>query len=281
MKKIIIATAIFFCLNNLFSIENKEVRIVSLSPAITKDIFHLKLDKYLVGVTDYCIFGDQLENMVKSGKVKRVSGYSNFNYELIMSVKPTYILCMDSTTIEQFKMLKKIAGCKIYTFMHPKNIKDIEKQILDISKIFKKENDALKIIGETDKRLAELEKKVSKISNKKKPKVLVEIYFPPYTTCGKNTFIYDIIVRAGGKPCFELEKDWENVSIENIMEADPDFIVKTHLADVNKTLLSIKAYKENRIFIPKDNDDFLQPGLQNIDAIFELFNYIEKNYYGK
>jgi iron complex transport system substrate-binding protein len=256
-----------------------DIRIVSLAPAITKDLFCLGLDDNIVGVTDYCVYEDKIDNLVKKGQIKRVSSYSNFNYELILSVNPTHILCMDSTTIEQFNMLKKISGCKIISFEHPKNIDEIKKQISEIGSLFGKEEKSRELVNGINKSIGEIEKNISKIAFSKRPKVLVEIYYPPFMTCGKNTFISDIILKAGGRLCIDIEKDWPQLTVEDILKAGPDVILKGHLAETDNSLLIIDAYKKKHVFYPKNIDDFLQPGIQNIDAIKELNEYLDKNFF--
>ena len=66
--------------------------------------------------------------------------------------------------------------------------------------------------------------------------------------------------------------------MEDIIKSNPDFVIKTHIEQSpNKNLLLLDVYSDNRIFIPKDIDAFLQPGFENADAVIELYNYIENN----
>jgi ABC-type Fe3+-hydroxamate transport system, periplasmic component len=190
---------IFFIFNckKVENINKSDIRIVSLAPSITKTLFRLGLKENIVGVTDFCEYEGMVNTLVKQGRIKRVSGFYNINYENILSVNPTHILGTDSTTYENKIQLENIfKDKKIYWFIHPKDFSGIKRDILKIGSIFNKEYQAKNLVKEMDDLLNDVQNKIkNKIS---KPKVLVEIFYPPFMTCGKNTFISDIILKAGG-----------------------------------------------------------------------------------
>ncbi|MCK4798440.1 MAG: ABC transporter substrate-binding protein, partial [Spirochaetes bacterium] len=187
----------------------------------------------------------------------------------------THIFGMDSVSMENKLMLEKLVSKeKTNWFYHPRNFEGIKEQITEIAKLVNKEKVANNIIKNMNKRLYNIQKSIDKIDVNERPSILVEIYFPPFTTAGINTFITDIIIKAGAKPALELKEDWPTISMEDIISAEPDIILRTHLTGKNKNLELLTAYKKNRVFTPSNIDIFLQPGVESIDAIQELYEYL-------
>jgi len=170
-------------------------------------------------------------------------------------------------------MLEKLVGKKkIYWFLLPRDFNDIKKQLLRMSKILDQNIKAKEIIAKIDKRLYAINEKTKYLPMR--PSVLVEIFYPPYMTAGKNTFISDIVKKAGGTNALDLKEDWPSISMEDLITSDPDIILKTHSSTVDKNLRLIPAYKDGRIYTPKNVDHFLQPGIESIDAVEELHEYL-------
>lgn len=271
MRKIL-AVMIFVVINIAFYSQTK---IVSLAPSLTKILFHLEMEKNIVGVTDYCEYNGKVESLVKEGKIKRVSGFNTINYEEILLIDPDIIIGMDSVSMETKNNIDRLFGKKrIFWSLHPRNFKEIKEQIIKIGKLVGKSDKSDEIVKYMDNELKLIEEKTKKIKEDNKPKILVEIFYPPFTTAGVNTFISDIIIKAGGRLAISVKEDWINVSLEDIITSKPDFIVRTHLSSDNKNLEIIKAYKEKRIFTPSNIDFILQPGVENVIAVKELYNYI-------
>ncbi|HPO49587.1 MAG TPA: helical backbone metal receptor [Spirochaetota bacterium] len=271
-SKIIVSFFWFFLIVSALSAHDK---IVSLTPSITKILFHLNLENDIIGVTDYCEFQGKVKKLVEEGKIKRVSGFNAINYEKILLINPDIILGMDSISMESKKNLDKLfKNKKIYWFRHPRNFEEIKKQIIEIGKVVKKEDKSLEMVNFIEKELKIVENKVKNIPDNLKPKILVEIHYPPFTTAGINTFVSDIILKAGGRLALNIKDDWANISMEDIFAASPDIIVKSRLTENNHNLDAIEAYKKNRIFIPSNVDFILQPGVENVFAVKELYDYI-------
>ncbi len=261
------------CKKNIKNQTENNIKIVSLAPSITKNLFRLGLQNYLIGVTDFCEYYGEVERLVKEGKIKRISAFNVINYENIISLDPDYILGTDSISYENKSQIEKIFNDKkIYWFMHPRNFEEIKADILRLGNIFHKKEEAKKLVNQIDKELNEIQNKIK--DKKEKPKVIVEIFYPPFITAGKDTFISDIIIKAGARLAISLKENWPSVSLEDIIVADPDLVVKTHLTGINEELKILRCYKENNVFIPEDIDIFLQPCYDSIFGVRKLYEYI-------
>lgn len=270
---LILLFLIFNCWNVKQNHIKKDKKIVSLAPSITKILFRLGLEDSIVGVTDFCEYYGEVEKFVKKNRIKRISGFNVINYENILSIDPDYILGTDSISYENKIQIENIfKDKKVYWFVHPKNLDGIKDDILKIGTIFNKREKAENLLREMDKELTHIQNKLK--DKKKKLKVLVEIFYPPFMTAGKNTFISDIVLKAGGQLAINVDENWPTISLENILIADPDIVVKTHLNNTHEDLKILRCYKENKIFIPKDIDIFLQPSYESIFAVKELYEYL-------
>ncbi len=276
MKKII--TVISFIILITVSCKkdnNKNInhgKIISLAPSLTKVIIDLKLIDNLVGVTEHCRHHDKmLQEMIDNGKIKIVSGFNSFDYERILMLNPEKVLVMDSVSRESKDTLEKMIGLeKIISFRHPRNLDEINEQIIKVASIFNVVDKGQTLINNSKKQL-EL---ITKIDEDKKPTVLIEIYNSPYMAAGTNTFLADMVRIAGGKPAFEIKQDWASISLEEVISKDPDIIIKTHPTGTDLNLFKlIRAYRDNNIYIPIDVDSFLQPGFHTTSEIVKLNSY--------
>jgi len=261
----------FSCKKNVAK-DRDNIRIVSLTPSITRILFHLNVGDKIAGVTDYCDVQNELfTTLIKEGKIERVGGFYNPNIEKIIYINPTLIFGMDSFSYETKIKLDNLFGNRIHWYKHPKTYQEITEQIMNIATILKKSEEGNLIVESMNNKVDEIHNKITNIENRKK--ILVEIYSTPFTTCGKNTFIASIVKNSGGILAFNLNDDWPTPTIETIIATDFDLVLKTHIADNNNPIF----YKNRPIFIPKDISFYLQPGVESVYAIEELYNFLYEN----
>ena len=108
------------------------------------------------------------------------------------------------------------------------------------------------------------------------PRVFMPVWYDPITTIGKNAFITEIIEAAGGRSVTDdLPAEWPTISIEIVLERDPDALL---LVRGGKTTLQVlenrpgwdgmKAIKERRAYYVDDRINFASPIA--IDALEDL-----------
>ncbi|MBR6061597.1 MAG: ABC transporter substrate-binding protein [Spirochaetales bacterium] len=253
-------------------IRHNSVRIVSLAPSLTNTLCKMGLMAQLVGVTDFCKYNDEFEQRITDGSIRRVSGFNTFNFELISSVEPDYIFALDSVTIEQWQQFESLfenTKTKIIGMKHPTDFGDLQDQIRQIGSILHCEDTAAQLCQSIDDKLSDM------LPINKTLTVLPEIYYPPFMTVGTNTFIADIVRKAGGKLAVEDDQLWPTVSLEQLVIIDPDVVItETAHSDTNHNLLVINAYKQNRIFVPSVQDWYMQPLIDSAEIAVELNRYL-------
>lgn len=205
---------IIFCINFL---SGKEVeRIISLSPAGTEIIFALEKEDSLIGRTDFCDYPPQALS------VPSIGGFDGktISLEKIIAMKPTGVFLTDGMHNHLELPLRElgIETC----LLKGSNIEDIYQGIISVSNLLK--------IPEKGKTLVEKIKgqvnSVSVTAADSKPKVYYEISSKPYITCGKGSFLNEVIKAAGGINCFEdSDSPYPDLSPEAIILANPDIII--------------------------------------------------------
>lgn len=253
--------------------ESPPQRIVSLAPSITEILFFLGLGDRVVGVTRYCNFPPEAQ------RKRVIGGVIDPNYEIIASLKPDLIIMtVEGNTREAFDKLSEL-GFKIFV-TNPRNFDGILKTILDFGKICGVEARANYLV---DSLKLELEKIKDVNTGKKKPKILVLISLNPLMSAGKNTFINEIIERAGGvNVAGKLKQNYPIFSREEILKVNPDMIILTESGIEKEELLKqfpewkyINAIKENRIF-KIEPDIILRPSPRVILATKVIAQMINK-----
>jgi iron complex transport system substrate-binding protein len=257
-------------LNRKIQFQNPPQRIVSLAPSITETLFSLGLGDKVVGVTRYCNYP------LEAKKKQVIGGVVDPNYELIVSLNPDLIIMtVEGNTKESFERLSGL-GFKIFV-TNPRNFDGIFKTMLDIGKICAVEERAKFLV---DSLMGELER-IEKPKNK--PKIFVLLSLNPLMTAGKNTFINEIIERAGGVNIGgRSNQNYPIFNREEILRENPDILILTDTTLDKDELLKnfpewkhLKAVKENKIF-KIDPDILLRPSSRVVLATKIISQLIKK-----
>ncbi|MCW3785996.1 ABC transporter substrate-binding protein [Plebeiibacterium sediminum] len=192
-------------------------RIISCSPAITEVMFALHDDHRLVGRTDYCNYPPEVVN------ISSIGGLRNPSLEKMLSLKPDLILASTHFKNETAKQIDQL-GMPFAWLMDQKSIEGAGSLILNIGKLIGSEEKAdslWKFIQADMKHTVDLIPK-----SVKKPTVYYVVGFGKGGdhTAGGNTFISELINKAGGINIAQDVKGW-NYNLETLMQKDPDIII--------------------------------------------------------
>ena len=246
-----------------------DVRIVTLGPAATEIVFAVGAQDQLVARTDLCDYPAQAANY------PTVGGFAGntISLEAIVSYEPTLVYLFAGMHDYLIKPLEEL-GIKVYV-SNAVSIDAVKKEVLDIGKLTGHEKQAQKVVKEMDASLKRTEKYIkSKSKGKAAPKVYWEVWNDPMMSAGKNSFMNDIIQKAGGVNIFgNLNDAYPMVSEEAVLLADPDFIF--YSGD------GMGGGKPSEIFEPKggvhymgDDDRFVRSTPRCVDAVEKLAKII-------
>lgn len=196
------------------------VRIVSLSPAITRTLVDFHLESHLVGRSSYCFSVDKA--------IPVVGDLSNINYELLTKVNPTHILVQpaESGVTEPLVEAAKKNGWIIASW-HLNTLDDIEAMIRGIPT-------ALLLPGSTEleqasRRAAELENAIAQAMSPGGKKlwhgrVMLVSSNNPVLAFGNGTYLSDVLAGFGCTNAV-IDKGWMQLSMEDVTRINPGALI--------------------------------------------------------
>ncbi len=204
-------------------------RIVSLAPHATESLYAAGGGDKLVGTVDYSDFPPAAK------KVPSVGGYSRFDLEAVVALKPDLVLAWESgNNMTQVGKLKAL-GLAVYVFQ-PNRMEEVAGQLERLGQLAGSEAIANPAAERFRQRLNGLRQ-----ANAGKPRVRVfyQIWKAPLMTVGGPQIISDAIRLCGGENVFgQLGQMAPTVNVEAVLEANPEAIVATGMGDARPEWLS-------------------------------------------
>lgn len=204
-------------------------RIVSLAPHAAESLYAAGGGDKLVGTVDYSDYPPAAK------KVPRVGGYSRVDLEAVVALKPDLVIAWESgnnmTQVEKLKAL----GLAVYVFQ-PNQMEEVAGQLERLGQLAGSEAIAKPAAERFRQRLNSLRQ-----ANAGKPKVRVfyQIWKAPLMTVGGPQIISDAIRLCGGENVFgQLGQMAPTVSVEAVLETNPEAIVATGMGDARPEWLS-------------------------------------------
>ncbi len=249
-------------------------RIISLAPSITETLFAIGAGNQIVGVTNYCNYPEEAKSKQKVG------GIVNPNIETIISLKPDVILLsMEGNVRNDFE---KLTSCGVPVFVtNPRNLKGIYKSLEQLGVLTDKNENADVLVKAMKSRVDSI---VKNVASKKKKSVLFFVSLQPIIVVGKNTFLHELLERAGGANAATKAKGaYPQYSREAVLKDNPDVLI--FLSDVlppDLTTLfpewaNLNAIRQKRIF-RVDADIVSRPGPRVVDGLKALFGIFHENH---
>lgn len=287
-KSVIFLSIIFFlCLfpacktsqdNSLSTISTREVvddlgrkikipvkieRIVSLAPNLTETVFAIGAGNKLIGVTTFCNYPEE------TAKINKIGDTINPNLEAIIALKPQVVFVSTASQIENFT--KTLEQQNIAVFVtNPQNIDGIYQSILQIGDVVGEAEKAKILVESLRKRAADVE---ARTLSAKDVKVFVQIAKEPLFTVGKNSFMTDLVGRAGGiSVTADVNEAYPKFSKETALALQPEAIILSESDDnqePNDVFKNSPAVKNGKIF--KIKADLLsRPGPRMFDGLEQI-----------
>jgi iron complex transport system substrate-binding protein len=215
-----------------------DLRIISLSPSHTEILYALGLEDYIVGWTKYCNYPPEvqstrgwlpydeyefisIEDELHNKEVAVVSAFTNINYELIDSLKPTHILSVHRMQHDIAENLKD----KGYNILHfePKTLDDVFGIIQSVADATGKTNVAKKLIKGYRQEIEQIKSITDQLP---KLKVYFEINHVGPWVLGAGSPMDQILNIAGGENIFsDVVSEAFKADLNEIVERNPDIIL--------------------------------------------------------
>lgn len=206
--------------------DNKQVtltkypeKVISLIPAATETIYDLNAQNKLIAVDTYSNYPEATKDLPK------VETNSSLNIESIVNQKPDVVFMSKmGQTEDQYNNLVN-AGVKV-VMVDATSIEETYTMIELIGKVLGKEKEAVKITTQMKKDFADI---ANSVKGKQPKSVYYEISPLQYGlwTCGNNTFEDEILKMLNLNNVFENTTGWSQISEEQVIKANPDYIITT------------------------------------------------------
>ncbi len=268
IRRIILITLVLFSFNS----NAKALRIISLSPMVTKGIFLLGAQKYLVGCSRYVV--------LPSGfKVKLFGSVLNIDVENIIRLKPDYVFVssmMNPITVDKMRNF----GIDVVVFDYPKSFKEICNQFIKLGSYLGKKTEALRIVKKAKTEVMHIYNATKGLA---KVRVFVEIGVRPLFTVTKNSFINDFIKFAGG---INIAADSKSglYSVEEVLRKDPEAIIigqmgfNGHLEKKRwERFKFLDAVKNQKILVLNENSLCSPTPISFVETLKEITHFLHPN----
>jgi cobalamin transport system substrate-binding protein len=191
-------------------------RIVSMAPNVTEILFALGLGGRVVGVTRFCDFPPEAR------AIKRIGGLVDPNVEVIRSLDPDLVVAFRGNPLRLVERIGKL-GLPVFVLDIGEGIEALFPLIAKVGRVTRSDDRAAVLAAGLRRRLEAVDEVMAGIGTR--PKVFVLLYGQGLWTCGGESYVDDLISRAGGvNVAAALPKKWALYKRERIIEDDPDVI---------------------------------------------------------
>ncbi|UCC38894.1 MAG: ABC transporter substrate-binding protein [Candidatus Aminicenantes bacterium] len=255
-----------------FVIKSAPQRIISLAPNITEILFVLGLGDRVIGVTRYCDYPK--EAMEK----EIIGGMVNPNLERILELNPDLVIGFRGNTLKALERMRNL-DLPLFTLEMGAGLESIFPLIMRIGTITQVEEKADILIRSLRKKFSDTI--IALLSVRHEPKVFLSLHGMGLWTCGKDSFLNDLVRKARGvNIAGNIPRKWLNYNKEQFLHENPEVIIilSKSLEEFSKTkeriknesqFEEIKAISTGRIYFLDENPS-TRPGPRLIDALGKL-----------
>ncbi len=255
----------------MVTIDEVPERIISFGPSITEILFALGLGDKVVGVSDFCDYPPEAQEIPSIG-----NAYSP-SIEKLVELEPDLVFTVQQ---EQLNIELEALGIS-FLILNPEDIEGIFEDIELVGAVTGTGDEARELIDDIEDAIADI---LAVVEGAPTVKVFYIIDATDPTlpwTAGPGSFIDALITMAGGENiAHEAPGEWAQFSIEEVVSADPDFIIiQTMIAGVPTITIealeahpiwgNMEAVTRGNVFII-DGDLVSRPGPRIVQGLEEL-----------
>ena len=247
-------------------------RVISLAPSNTEILFAIGAGDQVVGRDQASDFPEEAKTVTDIG-----STFDDLNAELIVSLNPDLVLAAEINNPEQVQQLEDL-GLTVYYLKNPLTLEGMYENLQIVAQLTGHSEEAAALVESLKERVAAVDEKIAPLSSRFSVFYELDATDPakPYTA-GKGTFITQLIERAGGYNIAADLDGYPQLSLEQVVEADPAFII---LGDARYGVTpesiaerpgwgNLSAVKNGNV-LPFNDDLVSRPGPRLVDALEEL-----------
>jgi iron complex transport system substrate-binding protein len=242
-------------------------RIVTFAPSNTEIVFALGLGDRLVGVSG--TFDDYPE---RAKTIEHIGGAGEFgvdpNIEKVVSLHPDLMLAISGG--DQWKTRLRDLGIPVFTV----NATDLDDLLDDIRTIGRVTGAVERAAALTVSMRQRASAVGAVVSTGTPTPCFFEAYYPPLTSIGPKTFIFDLLRRAGCAPVSaSAASDYPQWSVDQLVRESPDVYLVSSESGVSAKSVgkrpgfsAISAVRDGHIYMV-NSDLITRPGPRVIDGL--------------
>jgi iron complex transport system substrate-binding protein len=257
-----------------FSFEQPAARIVSLAPSNTEILFAVGAGKQVVGRDTFSDYPAEALNVTDIG-----GGFGALDTETILASTPDLVLAGELTPAEQVQALEDL-GLRVFVLGNPLDLQGMYENLRIVASMTGHVEETETLVTSLQERVADVEKKLAGVADR--PLVLYELDGTdpnaPWVP-GPGTFIDTLLKMAGANSMSStLEGAWVQVSLETIIESDPEIIllgdatwggVTPEMVAARGGWDALTAIQNGNVF-PFDDNLVSRPGPRLVDGLEQL-----------
>jgi iron complex transport system substrate-binding protein len=245
-------------------------RIITFAPSNTEIVFALGLGPELVGVS-----GKFDDYPPEAKGIQEVGGAGEFgdqpNVEKVVALRPDLLLTISGG--DQWKQRLRELGIPVFT-VNGTDFPDLLADIRTVGRVTGVPQRAAALTAQMAARAAAIQAAVAKEA---RVSCFFEAYYPPLTSVGPHTFIFDLLERAGCDPVSAHAKsDYPEWSVDSLVAEGPDVYLVASESGVSPQAVAkrpgfgaIAAVRDGRIALI-DSDLVSRPGPRVVDGLEAL-----------
>lgn len=191
-------------------------RIVSLAPNLTETVYALGLENKLAGDTTYC------DTPTAAKEKPHVGAPINPSLEAIVALHPDLVLVTAINRWETVDALTRL-GIAVYS-TDPRTVRDMLESITLLGDLMGAHERGVALVAKLQTTLDDLQ---MRLRERPLAHVLFVVWEDPLITIGQNTFIADALRYAGAESVIISKQDWPQISMEEVLRLEPEYIVLT------------------------------------------------------
>ena len=202
--------------------DSSELRIISLSPALTGILEDVGLGDSIVGRSNYCEF-----TLRDAGEIPPVGDLHERNWEAIIRLQPTHIFIQADSTEQDLALagMSDEYGWEFHAWplRDMNDIKHVLKELPSIPPVSREESwDSIRAKCHELSMAMDDAMAVSEVGQDDRV-LIVNDGLPPLAS-GRNTYLVEMLETTGAINVIESE-GWSSLSIEDVIRLRPDIVI--------------------------------------------------------
>lgn len=188
-----------------FTFDQPPRRVVSLVPSLTETLFDLGAGADVAGITDFCIFPPDLA-------LPRVGGTKNPRVDEIRALAPDLVhMNLEENLRRHAEAIEAFAPVFV---SEPKSVNDVAVLFAQLGEIHHRNAEARQLMDA----LNSIDLAGESFS------FACPIWKSPWMWCGGDTYVSDLVVRAGGRNVLADRTRYPQLELDEVLALRPDVI---------------------------------------------------------